>query len=118
MSKRKLIQKDWNTIASDVLIKGYEYVNTITLDELYKKYNIYFDTLILDWEGAFYYILMDVPEILNNVNLIIMENDYFNINNKIFVDNRLIMKGFHVDYSREGGWGLVWISFMKFGKNK
>ena len=30
-----------------------------------------FDTLILDCEGAFYNILKDMPEILDNINLII-----------------------------------------------
>lgn len=116
LSKRKLIQKGWNTIVSDVLEDGYENVNTITLDELYKKYNIYFDTLILDCEGAFYYILMDMPEILDTVNLIIMENDYMNINEKNFVDNVLIMNGFYVDYSRQGGWGPCFNKFFEVWK--
>ena len=116
LSKRKLIQKGWNTFASDVLEDGYEYVNTITLDELYKKYNIYFDTLILDCEGAFYYILMDMPEILNTVNLIIMENDYINIDEKKFVDNILINNGFYVDYSRQGGWGHCFNNFYQVWK--
>lgn len=82
LSKRRLIQKGWNTICCDVLLDGYKDVNTITLEELNKKYNIEFDTLVLDCEGAFYYILMDMPEILNNINLIIVENDYHNINHK------------------------------------
>ena len=53
MCKRKLIQKGWDTIESDVLLDGYTNVNTITLDQLYSKYNIMFDTLVLDCEGAF-----------------------------------------------------------------
>jgi len=69
LSKRKLIQNGWNTFCSDVLLDGYKNVNTITLEELNKKYNIDFDTLVLDCEGAFYYILMDMPEIINNINL-------------------------------------------------
>jgi hypothetical protein len=36
-----------------------------------------FDTLVLDCEGAFYYILQDTPEILEGIKLLIMENDYF-----------------------------------------
>jgi len=31
---------------------GYKWVNTITLDEVKKKYNIDFDTLVLDCEGC------------------------------------------------------------------
>lgn len=116
LSKRKLIQKDWNTIESDVLLDGYTNVNTITLDQLYSKYNIMFDTLILDCEGAFYYILMDMPEILKNVNLIIMENDYFDLNIKKTVDNILKSNGFCVVYSRQGGWGPCIHNFYEVWK--
>jgi len=105
LSKRKLIQRGWETITSDVLLDGYKEVNTITLEELNKKYNIKFDTLVLDCEGAFYYILMDMPEILDNINLIIMENDYFEITKKEYVDNILLKNNFKVEYSERGGWG-------------
>ena len=53
------------------------------------KYQINFDTLILDCEGAFYNILLSMPEILNNIKLIIMENDYLDIGKKEYVDNVL-----------------------------
>ena len=89
LAKRQIIQKGWDTIVSDTIIDGYKKVNTITLEELNNKYNIAFDTLILDCEGAFYYILMDMPEILNNINLIIMENDYYEINKKTYIDDIL-----------------------------
>jgi len=102
LSKRKLIQRRWDTISSDVLLDGYKNVNTITFEELNKKYNIDFDTLVLDCEGAFYYILMDMPEILNNINLIIMENDYHDINHKKYVDTILIQNDFYVEYSENG----------------
>jgi len=108
LSKRKIIQKGWETIPSDVLLDGYNIVNTITYDELIEKYNIPFDTIILDCEGAFYYILMDMPEILNNIKLIIMENDYLNIEHKNYVDNILKLNNFKRDYceSATGGWPL------------
>ena len=105
LSKRKLIQKGWDTIVSDTLADGYQWVNTITLNELNKKYNIEFDTLVLDCEGAFYYILMDMPEILENITLIIMENDYTNINHKIFIDQVLKENNFYRDYMEGNGWG-------------
>jgi len=89
LSERKLIQKDWLTITSDVLLDGYKPVNTIVLEELYSKYNIIFDTLVLDCEGAFYYILMDMPKILDNINLIIMENDYDESYKKSYIDEIL-----------------------------
>jgi FkbM family methyltransferase len=112
LSKRKLIQRGWDTICSDVLLDGYKNVNTITLEELNKKYNIDFDTLVLDCEGAFYYILMDMPEILNNIKLIIMENDYYDINHKNYIDNILLKNNFYVEYS-ENGCSLAKYKFPK-----
>jgi FkbM family methyltransferase len=99
LSKRKLIQKGWDTIVSNELLPGYKHVNTITLEELYNKYNIKFDTLVLDCEGAFYYILMDMPEILENINLIIIENDFKELSHKQYVDSILTQHNFIVDYS-------------------
>ena len=105
LSKRKLIQKDWDTIVSDELLDGYQPVNIISLEELYSKYNIDFDTLVLDCEGAFYYILMDMPEILNNIKLIIMENDYWELEKKEYIDDMLRQNNFYRDYFESGGWG-------------
>jgi FkbM family methyltransferase len=105
LSKRALIQKGWDTLPSDTLQEGYSWVNTMTLDEIQTKYNIVFDTLLLDCEGAFYYILMDMPEILANINLIIMENDYYDISRKQYVDEVLTQNGFYRDYAEGGGWG-------------
>jgi len=116
LSKRKLIQKGWDTLPSDILEDGYNWVNTITLVELKNKYNIDFDTLVLDCEGAFYYILMDMPEILNNINLIIMENDYHNIVHKEYVDNILIKNNFNRDYVEGGGWGPCCNNFFEVWK--
>jgi FkbM family methyltransferase len=116
LSKRQLIQKGWDTIPSDILQEGYSWVNTITIDELKTKYNMQFDTLILDCEGAFYYILMDMPEILNNINLIIMENDYHDISHKNYVDDILLKNGFFTDYRESGGWGPCYNNFFEVWK--
>ena len=99
LSKRKLIQKGWDTIVSDTVLEGYKPVSTITYSELMAKYNIPFNTLVLDCEGAFYYILQDMPEILNGINLIMMENDYNDISHKEYVDHVLQKNNFYVDYS-------------------
>ena len=64
LSKRRLIQKGWDSKPSDILEDGYKWVNVISFEELNSKYNINCDTLVLDCEGAFYYILMDMPQIL------------------------------------------------------
>jgi len=118
LSKRKLIQQGWDTICSDVLLDGYKEVNIITLDKLNNKYNIVFDTLVLDCEGAFYYILIDMPEILTNINLIIMENDYWDISKKEYIDNILKNNNFYVDYTRAGGWGPCYNNFFEVWKKK
>jgi len=104
LSKRKLIQRGWDTIVSDTVLPGYHPVQTITWDELCQKYQIEFDTLILDCEGAFYYILMDMPTILDNIKLIIMENDYYTDAHKKYLDTTLLEHGFKRVYVQCGGW--------------
>jgi len=116
LSKRKLIQKGWNTFESNELLNGHKWVNTITLEQLYAKYNIQFDTLVLDCEGAFYYILMDMPEILDNIKLIIMENDYLDITKKQYIDNILKESGFCRDYAEHGGWEPCYDNFFEVWK--
>jgi FkbM family methyltransferase len=97
LSSNRMFQKGWNTITSDKELDGYTEVDTITLENLYNKYNINFDTLILDCEGAFYYILVEFPNILDNIKLVIIEND-FKIEHEKFVKNRLIENGFKIVY--------------------
>ena len=116
LSNRKLIQKGWDTIVSNELLDGYTEVNTITLNELYHKYNINFDTLVLDCEGAFYYILLDMPYILDNIKLIIMENDYLNIEHKNYIDNVLHDNDYYIDHSESGGWGPCYNNFFEVWK--
>jgi len=105
LSSRTLIQKGWDTMPSDTLLDEYTWVNTITLENLKNKYSIEFDTLVLDCEGAFYYILLDMPDILSNINLIIMENDYHDISKKNEIDDILVKNNFTRDYVEGGGWG-------------
>jgi len=91
-------------------------VKTITLSELKDKYKINFDTLVLDCEGAFYYILIDMPEILDGINLIIMENDYVDMAQKIYIDNILKENGFYRDYVEAGGWEPCYKIFYEVWK--
>ena len=113
LSVKKLIQQEWSTIPSETLLEGYKWVNTITFSDLQDKYKITFDTIILDCEGAFYHILLDTPEILDNIKLIIMENDYWNIANKNYIDDVLKSKGFYRVYVEAGGWGPCYINFYE-----
>jgi FkbM family methyltransferase len=114
LSKRKLAQKNWQTIPYTTMIPdGYSIVRTITFYELLAKYKIKFDTLILDCEGAFYFILKDFPEILDNIRMIIMENDYFDISKKSEIDKTLIERGFRSEYREHGGWGPCYYFFYE-----
>lgn len=104
LSKRPLIQSGWHTIESEVVLPNYHPVQTITWEALQEKYNsIVFDTLVLDCEGAFYFILKDMPEILDNIQLILMENDYHTLEEKEFVDTTLTNHGFYIHYREHGG---------------
>lgn len=118
LSKRRLIQKGWETIVSEYDQDGYTQVSTLTLQQLKNKYMIEFDTLILDCEGAFYYILQDTPEILNRINLIIMENDYHNLDHKLFVDEILKNNNFCIEVRQSGGWGPCTSCFYEVWKRK
>lgn len=115
LSKRALIQQGWNTkvLDNDEIPEGYKKIPTITLNELSEKYNISFNTLVLDCEGAFYYILLDMPEILNGIETIIMENDYHNVEHKNYIDGILKMKGFTRNYREMGGWGQCYENFFE-----
>jgi FkbM family methyltransferase len=106
LSKRKLIQTHWTVFESDneKIPEGCERVQTITLPELRAKYPIEFDTLVLDCEGSFYTIILDYPEILDNIKLVIIENDYTKLHEKQYVDKMLIEKGLKCVYSDSGGW--------------
>jgi len=61
---------------------------------------------------------MDVPEILNNINLIIMENDYFEKSKKNYVDKILKKNNFVVDYKESGGWGCCFDNFYEVWKKR
>lgn len=115
LSERRLIQKGWDTfpLENNIIEEGFTEVKTITWKELNEKYNIEFDTLVLDCEGAFYYILKDTPFILANINLVIMENDYHILEHKRYVDSVLSQYGFNRVYSKSGGWGCCADNFFE-----
>lgn len=103
LSQRTLITQDFQTIPSDVLLDGYQWVNTITWDALTTKYNLVFDTLVVNCNGAFYYVLMDTPEILTHLTLLVMTNDYDDIQQKNYVDSILAANRFYPVYVEVGG---------------
>ena len=112
ISKVPLIQKGWITIPSEVNLPGYTRVRTITFSELEKKYQISFDTLVADCEGALYYILKDDPNLLKNIKLVIVENDYQDEEQKKFVSDLYKQNGlkliYSADYFERVGFYQVW----------
>ena len=99
LSKQKLYQYGWDTYTQDEYdinpSKNLMYeIATITFDEIKKKYSLDFNTLVIDCEGAFYYIIQDFPEILNGIKKIIIENDYPTWERKMFVEDILEKNGF------------------------
>jgi FkbM family methyltransferase len=85
----KVIEKE---IGNNKLL--YKKLKKISYSELEQKYNINFDTLVIDCEGSFYNILKDFPNILDNINLIIIENDFEIIEQYNYVKDKFILKGF------------------------
>ena len=57
-----------------------------------------------------------MPELLNNIKLIIMENDYWDITKKNYIDDILKQHNFYVDYSECGGWGPCYNNFFEVWK--
>ncbi len=105
LSNRRLIQRKgtWESQPiedNQVVPQGYFEINTITLDKLQQKYNMEFDTLVADCEGALYYILLDNPNFLKKFNLIILENDFKIKEHKEYVDNVFKTNNFANIYSQ------------------
>ena len=107
LSKLPLQQQGWLTIPIEngQLKSGYEKVNTITYEEIVQKYNKKFDVIVADCEGALYYILRDMPEILEGIQIIILENDFLVKEQGDWVHQFLRDHSYVVDYEEAGGFG-------------
>jgi FkbM family methyltransferase len=99
LSLDQLYQCGWVTYKTQIPMS--KPIKCIKYNELLNKYKIDFDTLVLDCEGAFYYILNDFPEILNNIKLIIVENDYTQYEHFISVHKILEKNKFINIYTKE-----------------
>lgn len=105
LSKRKLLQRGWHTVLEDeydpnVNGAGWMPIPIIDWSSLQEKYNKKFDTLVLDCEGAIYFILKDFPNLLENFKLILIENDYASLEHKLFVEGEFKTAGFKLIYSQ------------------
>lgn len=96
-NKVYLKKHDWESMANKIFLTetdGCDVIENIRFDEIQKKYNITFDTLIIDCEGAFYQILIDEPNILDNIKIIIIENDFDTKEHYNYALNCFLDKGF------------------------
>ncbi len=73
-----------------------------------EKYNIPFDTLVVDCEGCLLPIVRDMPEILDPVKLILVENDYIGLVRKYHMDLTLKKRGFECVYSEANNFYEAW----------
>lgn len=101
LSKIPLFQKDWTCVpVVPEGVTGFTPVLTITYDEIKTVFGQNFDTLVADCEGGLYHVFGQFPEILKDLKLIIMENDFIDLNHKIFVDKCMIDNGFTCIYRK------------------
>ena len=95
---------------------NWKIINTITWNNLKQKYNMKFNVLVLDCEGAIYYILKNEPEILNDIETIIIENDFTDITHKVFVNNVFESYNFKIVYNKSGGFQPLYNCFYEVWK--
>lgn len=108
LSVRRLAIRDWNTMSlsqDEQVPEGFKEIQIMSYEQIESKYDICFDTIVIDAEGALYYILLDNPSILKNIKKIIMENDYDQIEHYNFIRNLLEENNFIPVRTLSGGWG-------------
>ena len=103
LSEVPLLQKGWDTFVQemDIIPLDCKKVNTITYSELKNKYNVDFNVLVVDCEGALYQILKDNPDILLNIETVIIENDFLKLVERDYVFDLFIKYGLTLVYNRE-----------------
>lgn len=111
LSKRRLMQKksttaSINTAAFTIPLKDHDVVppdhNEISISNfvsLENTFNLQFDTLIIDCEGALTYILDDFPNMLKNIKCVIIENDFKTPEDQEKVDSAFRAHGMEVVFS-------------------
>jgi len=119
LSLRRLVIKDWDTLViedNEIIPEGYHEVPTMSFEKIQEKYNIEFNTIVADCEGALYYILLDNPNILCGITKIIMENDYNDIEHYNFIKNLLLLNKFICVSVQGNGWGPCKDNFYEVWK--
>jgi FkbM family methyltransferase len=79
---------------TDIEKPDYLKVENLTYNELEKKYNLHFNTLVIDCEGCYTQLFYEFPEILQNVSKILIEWDG-KFQEKLFIDQGFYKKNFY-----------------------
>lgn len=116
ISQKPLIQAGWVTVPSETVPEGHVQVNVITYQDLKAKYGLKFSVIVADCEGALFYIFQDDESMLDDVDLLILENDYCNRVHYEEVRDKIIAHGFHLAYNKAGGWGPCYNEFYQVWK--
>ena len=102
ISDHKLYLSGWNSYNESNKPLDAKEVKTITWPTLRDKYGVEFDTLVADCEGSLFDILKSYPEMLTNIRLVIVENDYTDFSQKPFVDSVFMQYGLKLIRSNPG----------------
>ena len=99
ISKKPLFQKKTNLLnlsywtnyleVTNQSKEGTKIIETSTIEELENKYNLRFNTLVIDCEGCYQQIFDEFPEILQQVSKILIEWD------GVFMEDLLLKHNFH-----------------------
>lgn len=105
LSSFPMYRKGWNTFFEFNKPEDAVPITTISWKDFHKKHPLPFDTVVADCEGALLPILAESPELLDGIKLVIVENDYMDINHKLEVDRVFRSKGLSPHRNVPGGWG-------------
>ena len=109
LSREPLIQCGWDTVPWHGGVDVPEGWTPVTTREWRQTLDTYeslrFNTLVADCEGALFYILRDHPGFLDGFETVVLENDFHQLEHKIYVDIMMARHGLRVAHSEAGGWG-------------
>lgn len=97
LSRQRMIVREWCSQCigpKAKVVPGWQEVPTITLQDLKDSTGVNsFDTLVIDCEGAFYGIMNEFPEVLENVTKVLIENDSCDVKEAEAIHARLRQHG-------------------------
>ena len=106
LSKQPLIQRGWWTkpLPEGEVPKYWTPVDIIDFETLQSTTGLTFNTLVADSEGSLYYSLKEDASILDGLEKVLLENDYWAARSQQDeVREILTSKGFSVVFDRESG---------------